>query len=174
MAKRRFCRNLIGKKFNTIFKQFDMLIINFGEPITNSIQVGSMVRICEKDKIIMTISDEFFTKEGLSKSDKIYEQLEKDELINDPNSLLAENLKKVNKLLENRIVRNIKINQWMDLFIYFDNNIIIQLFPDCLMRDYEYYRYIEFLPYWAEDSNDFYSVHHIIWNNHGQIAVKIE
>ena len=64
MKNRKFYRTLIGKKFNNIFKQFDFIVLNFEDPVKISIHASCFVRIIDKERLLMTASDEFFTHDG--------------------------------------------------------------------------------------------------------------
>lgn len=170
----KFLSELKGKKFNTLFKQFDMLIINFGDKITDSFHINCLVRICNGNKMLLTSADEYFTCDGLQKSKDDYNFLEQNEIINDPNSLLAKNIDKVNKILRGETVTRIKVSLHKDVYIYFANNVIIQILPDCLEKGYEYFRYIKFVPCWDEKLNNFKSVHYVAINNQGEVQFNIE
>ncbi len=172
--KKKFIFNKIeDEEFINLFKQLDLLIINFGKPIKYSLHIASGVRICWGEKIVLNVSDEFFTKDGFPKSNEVYEQLEKEGIINDPNSLLEENIKKVNRLLKGKRVKKVKISKWKDLLIDFDDDIEIQIMPDCLERGFEYYRFIEFIPSLKDESN-YESIHYIVSNDAGRPRLEIE
>ena len=174
MKNRKFYRTLIGKKFNNIFKQFDFFVLNFKDPVKISIHASCFVRIIDKERLLMTASDEFFTHDGFEKTTDDYEKLEKEERIIDPNSLLAKNLQTVRNNLTNCVVKRIKTTASNDLIIYFDNGIIIQLIIDCLMRDFEYYRFIEFIPHFDDCFDNYKSVHYVAYNNDGRVFYKTE
>ena len=91
------CKKIKGMKFNNLFKQLDMIIINLGDPIIYSLHVFSTVRVCHNEKIILNVSDEFFTKKGMPKNQRNYEKLNNQGYINDPNSLFAKNVKNVKR-----------------------------------------------------------------------------
>lgn len=166
--------NLVGVKFNQIFKQLGLFIINFGEQIKYSLHIASMVRIYRENKIILTTSDEFFTKDGLEKSSERYQQLDAKCILTDTKDLLAKNLKIVNTLLKNAYVEKVETTKCMDLFIHFNNNVVIQIFPDCLAKNYEYYRFIEFMPALSDDSNKYTSEHYVLLNDNGELIFKRE
>lgn len=172
MNNQNILNNLIGSHFNIAFKQLDLLIINFNEPITLSLHIGCMVRICNKNEILLTIADEFFTQEGYKKTSEQIEQLDNDGYIYDPNSLLAKNLEKINRLLNKRAVKSVQVSNWMDCSIWFDNDIVIQIFPDCLMRDFEYFRIIEFKPN-LDEFEKYESVHRAVLNVNGRPTLKL-
>ena len=87
-----FLDNLVGRKFNGIFRQLGLIILNFDEPITASLHIGCMLRVCKANKILLMDSDEFLNVDGLSKTQEDYLRLEEDGYINDPNSLFVENI----------------------------------------------------------------------------------
>lgn len=160
-------------KFNNLFKQLDLLIINLGDPIIFSIHIACAVRICQGERIILNISDEFFTEDGLAKNEEIYEWLEKNDIINDPKSLLALNIRKVNDLLKGKLIKKVEVSKWFDIILYFDDNIEIQIMPDCLERDFEYYRLIEYIPFY-ETMGRYRSTHYVLQNDQGYPKLKIE
>lgn len=174
MNNKTIFNELIGNHLSKIFKQMDLLIINFNNPITLSLHVACMVRIYDKHNILLTSSDEFFTTEGFEKEVPQYEYLQDQGYINDPNCLLSKNLDKVNKLLYNKKVKNIVISKWMDLKIIFENGIVIQILPDCLMCNFEYYRIIDFEPYLDDDFNNYKSNHYVVCNVKGKPTLKKE
>lgn len=167
MKKNIICKKLKASKFNNIFKQLDLIIINFGAPIQYSLHIASAVRVCHGNKIILNLSDEFLTKEGLPKTQEVYERLEKEGFINDPDSLLATNIALVNQLLDGKTVEKVKISKWQDLTITFPGDIEIQIMQDCIEKDFEYYRFIEFIPYLDDNFNDDKSVHYVVINERG-------
>ena len=166
----RMLNKIKRSKFNEIFKMLDLIILNFGDPIKFSLHVASDVRICKGDKIIFNVSDEFFTKEGIYKSDEIGS----DEQEANPNNLLEENLKKVNVLLTGKTPKRIKISKWKDLVIQFSDKIEIQIMQDCLGINYEYYRYIEYVPHYDSDPNKYSSKHYVVYNAQGRPKMKKE
>lgn len=161
------CEKLSMMSFNCLFKQMDLIVINWGFPIQYSLHVASAVRVCNGDKIILNLSDEYFTKEGLPKSEGTYEYLEKTGYINDPNSLLASNIAKVNCLLKGKKVQTVEVSRWKDLTIWFSDDIVVQIMQDCLEKDFEYYRFIEFLPHYEKDLEKCRSVHYVVKNKGG-------
>ena len=70
-------KELNGKTFCKMFKQLDMVIINFEEPTLCSLHIFSAVRVCQKEKILLNVSDEFFTKNGKPKTEKQYQLLQR-------------------------------------------------------------------------------------------------
>ena len=162
------CEKLKNVKICELFKQIDWMIINFGDPIKFSLHIACTVRICQNEKIILNMSDEFFTKDGLPKTEETYAQLDKDGYINDPNSLLAENISKVNALLKGKCVKSVSMSKWKDMVLTFDDGIEIQVTPDCLERNFEYYRFIEFVPHYDDDPKRYKSIHYSVINDNGQ------
>ena len=147
-----------------------MLIINFGENITHSLHVNCFVRIISGDKILLTSSDEYFLKDGTHKTEEDFKKEEEKGIIADKHSLLAANIKAVKKLLRNRKVLRIDTTLNADLFISFDNGVVIQIMPDCIAKSYEYYRFIKFEPHWNEDFDKFKSSHFVVRSEAGNIT----
>lgn len=174
MINNKILKKIKKSKFNSLFKQLDWIILNFGDSIKYSLHVACNVRICHRDKVVLNTSDEFFTKEGIQKTEEVYERLEKEGFIYDPDSLLAENIKKVNKLLDGKTPRRVKVSKWKDLIIKFADQIEIQIIPDCLERDYEYYRFIEFIPHYNDDPLKCTSIHYVVCNDQGVPKLKID
>ncbi len=164
MKGNKIYEKLKSNIFNNFFKQMDLIIINWGDPIQYSLHIASAVRVCCGDKIILNLSDEFLTKEGLPKGKEAYERLDTAGFINDPDSLLAENIARVNQLLKGKRVKKVDVSKWQDLTITFSDDIEIQIMPDCLEKDFEYYRFIEFIPYYDDKLNDYKSVHYVVKN----------
>ena len=160
-------KEIQGQTVSKIFKQFDMIIINFGNPIICSLHINSAVRVCQEDKILLNNSDEFFTKSGKQKTEMQYKLLEEEGFINDPNSLFANNIKIVNKLLKGKQVFEIKRTKWHDLILFFEEGIEVQIIQDCLQKDYEYYRYIKFCPFYNNNEKKFNSYHYVVKNVQG-------
>ena len=162
--------SLAGIKFNGMFRQLGLIILNFGEPVTATLHVGCMLRICKADKILLADSDEFLKADGISKTEEDYVRLEEEEYINDTNSLLAKNLDLVNDLLKNKVVKKVKVSSYQDLEIVFDDEVVIQILPDSLEKGTEYYRYIKFVPH--IDDADYKSEHYVIHNFEGRPMLK--
>lgn len=161
-------------QFYELFKQLDWIIINFGDPIKYSLHVASAVRICHQNKIIFNVSDEFFTKDCLQRLDEDLDCSDKPGFVNGANSLLVDNTQKVNCLLKGKFPKKIIESKWKDLIIRFPNGIEIQIMQDCLGRDYEYYRLIEYSPHYDDDPNQYSSKHYIVYNDQGEPKIKIE
>ena len=168
----RMLNKIKKSKFNEIFKLLDLIVLDFGNPIKYSLHIASDVRICKGDKIIFNVSDEFFTKEGIHKLDEGGPSDQ--ETSNDPDSLLVENLKKVNLLLAGKTPKKIKVSKWKDLVIQFPDKIEIQIMQDCLGIDYEYYRFIEYSPHYDSDPNKYSSIHYVVYNAQGSPKMKKE
>ena len=71
-----------------------------------------------------------------------------------------------------RTVCLLKISSYNDLEIKFNDDIVIQIFPDSLEKGKEYYRYIEFRPHIDDDNCK--SEHYVIYNNDGVPVLLIE
>lgn len=172
--KKTIWNEIQNQKFSGLFKQLDLIIINFGDPIRYSLHIGCAVRICQGKRIIFNVSDEFFDQNGLPKSDRVYEQLESEGYINDPCSLLSKNIELVNGFLKEQRAKKVKVSEWKDLLIDFDNGIEIQIMPDCLQKDFEYYRIIKFVPQYSDDPQNYISIHYVVKNDRGEPVLEQE
>ena len=170
----RILRKVKGFQFYELFKQFDWIIINFGDPVKYSLHIASAVRVCHQDKIILNNSDVYFAKDCIEKSDEGLVHSNEPDSMNDIDSLFEVNVKKVNCLLKGKFVKKIKVSKWKDLIIRFFNQTEIQIIQDCLGRDYEYYRLIEFSPHLDDDPSQYSSKHYIVYNDKGKARVKME
>lgn len=121
----------------------------------------------KKDRILLTSSDEFFDVDGSS--------MDGSGSCNQTNQsdLLSLNLQVVNKILKNHKVKEFEISELQDITITFDNDVKFMIFPDCLMKNYEYYRFIEFVPHWDDNIKNYKSIHHIVQNKLGKIHCYI-
>lgn len=161
-------------EFHELFQQFDWIIINFGDPVKYSLHVASAVRVCHQDKIILNNSDEYFTKKCIEKSDEDLIHSDEYGFMKDSDSLFEANVEKVNCLLKGKFAKKIKVSKWKDLIIRFSNQTEIQIVQDCLGRDYEYYRLIEFSPQLDDDPSQYSSKHYVVYNDQGEPKMKIE
>ena len=161
-------------KFNQFFKRFDWIIINFGDPVKYSLHIASAVRVCHQDKIIFNVSDEFFTKDCIQKTNADGGCIAERGLDYDADNLLVVNSQKVKCLLTGKRPKKIKVSKWKDLIIFFSNQTEIQIMQDCLGRDYEYYRLIEYNPYYNDDPSQYSSKHYVVYNDQGVPKIKIE
>lgn len=104
---------------------FAVLLYSNGE--NYSLEVTSMLRVIENNKIILTSADEFF--------DLNYEQSS----LSYSNLLVNKNIKLVNEKLKNETIQAIKVNKIGDLTICFSNNILLEIRIDCSFNNYLYY-----------------------------------
>ncbi len=162
-------KNLV---FNQIFKSVYWIIINLGNPVKYSLHVLCNLRICHKDRIILCTSDEFLTKDAMSKPEERYEELNKEGYIFDPDSLLIQNMETANQLLKNKRVKKVKLTKWKDLILYFEGDIQLHCIIDTLEKDFEYYRILEFEPFMSLEDDDEKSNHIVVCNDNG--TPKIE
>lgn len=156
--------DIVNCSFNNMFKQLDMLIINFDKPIRASIHARCFVRVFKDNTILLTSSDEFFDKNG-------------NELEANTNgthacteeSLLDINIKRINKLMNGEFVTEVIVSDIKDITISFSNGVKIQILPDCLMKDYEYYRFIKFIPFLDDELKNYHSEHYVVSNVNGAV-----
>jgi hypothetical protein len=132
---------LVGKKFIDIFKQLEMFVINFGEGIEYSLHTYTFCRIKSMENVFLTSNDEYFSPKFKYLSEKKYND---DEL--HIKSLLNMTLKNVRKLLNNSIVTKVQVFDNGDINIEFDNNMVFETLIDRKSDNFEYYRFIKFIP----------------------------
>lgn len=166
---KKLINKIIGESFYELFQLSNLLIINIGEKIKFSFHIACFVRIIDKNKILLTSSDEFFD----SKGDALESIESLGKRLNNLNSLLTVNIKKINELLIGKKVKAITQTRYGDLYIHFDNDIIIQIMIDCRPRHYECYRLIEYIPFYDIQRNN-NSKHIVIYCNDGEIDTRIE
>ncbi len=138
-------QELIGKVFTDIFKQLDMFIINFGKGIEYSLHTFVFCRVKKEDEILLTCNDEYFTANFKCVSSKVYE---KDEMHR--KSLLRHTIEKVKKELHGAIVSKVIVMNNADIYIEFNNGVIIESLIDRKKQNFEYYRFIKFIPSYEE------------------------
>lgn len=165
---------IIGNRCCGLTKIADMLIINFGKPIVVSIHAFCFVRITKRSDIIFTTSDELFDVNGALLDNDAVDEIVQTGAFYSPKSLFARNLEKVNSLLNGKKVVAIYMSETFDLAIFFDGGIRMDIILDCLKKDMEYYRFIEFVPHWDTDIKNYESIHYIVSNKYGEIKVTVE
>lgn len=144
---------IIGKKLNSVFLQLkDVMILNFGDEIEYSLHIASFVRVVRDNEIIFTSSDIFFNSDYEQKSD-------------DDGSLIDITIEDVRKLLIGETVTDLEYNEIGDIKINLTNGFKIEIWTDCLFKNYEYFRFIEYLPFLSESNN--YTSKHFIFSYDG-------
>ena len=117
---------IIGKKLNSVFLQLkDVMILNFGDEIEYSLHIASFVRVVRDNEIIFTSSDIFFNSDYEQKSD-------------DDESLIDITIEDVRKLLIGETVADLEYNEIGDIKINLTNGFKIEIWTDCLFKNYEY------------------------------------
>lgn len=157
---------LVGKKFDSIFYQpvqnilsdDNMFVINF-ENKKYSLHSFCFTRIIRKDSILLTSSDEYFDKNYNKLDIEIYEENLQNEF---RDSLVSKSCEAVRNFLYNAKVESVLINDVADITIKMDNDALIEIRPDCLYNNYEYYRFI----------NE--HAHHIVCFENGQLVSAME
>lgn len=137
-------REIIGSSISDIFYQpvkdlissDNMFVINFGEKCIYSLHVFCFLRIRDENEIILTSSDEYFSNDFMQLNSKVYDSRDEFE-----KSLLFITIKTVKSRLKGSIIRSVTINNIGDIIIQFDNGIQMEIIPDCMFQDYEYYRF---------------------------------
>lgn len=146
---------LIGKKVNNIFLQLrDMMILNFGNEIEYSLHISSFVRILRGNEIIFTSADVFFNPNYEQKSDS-------------DDYLIDITIENARKLLIGANVVDLDFSELGDVKIKLSNGVVIDIITDCLFNDYEYFRFIEYSPFYSE-SQKFVAKHFIFSYKYGQ------
>ena len=166
---KKLIEKIIGEPFYELFQVANLLIINIGEKIKFSFHIACFVRIIDKSKILLTSSDEFFDSKGdeLESTESLHER------VDNPNSLLSANIKKVNALLRGKKVKSITQSQYGDFDLCLDDDITIQIIIDCRPRRYECYRLIEYVPYYDMQRSD-NSKHLVAYCNSGEMDFRLE
>ena len=139
-------QNIVGKRLNNIFKQLDFFILNFGEEVEYSLHTYSFLRIIKDKVILLTSADEYYYPSHERMLAKVYKKDEMHE-----KSLLRLNIEKTKTALENAVVKEVVVTDTADLYIAFDNKVIIQVLIDYLCQDTEMHRFFKCK---SEDSNN--------------------
>lgn len=150
---------LTGAKIKTIIFQptavvlnTDMLIFNFTNRLQQySLHVTCFVRIIEGSKLLLTSSDEYFTPD--------YKCLEDDD-----ENLLTKNIETVKSKLCKSKVTKITLSETADISLLMDNGIKIEIIPDSLGQDYEYYRFFQINK----------GSHYVVYSHNGQICFELQ
>lgn len=161
---------LIGKKFNNIFSQLNMFIINFGDNIEYSFHVFTLLRIRDKNGILFMSNDKYVSKD--------YQYIESDIYENDEFHLLSlqnETISRVNEILKKSSVKNVYKSVCGDIRIRFDNDLLLETIIDSRVND-ECYHLICFKPNFVErdeiDSKD-KGFHLVVRFYNGQLISEI-
>ena len=162
-------KELIGKTVSDIFYQpvadilayVDMFVVNFGCKPEISFHIFSFFRIIDKNSILLTTTDCFF--------DKNFERLTSEQECNERNNLykgtlLYLNIERVKSILKDAKVINAYSNDIGDVFVEFDNSIVMEIMIDALCNQ-ECYRLITY--------NKKSSQHNIVECKNGQIFYDI-
>lgn len=134
-------KDIFYQPVNEILSEENMLVFNFGNTIEFSLHVFCFCRIIMDGKILLTSSDEYFdenyNKLSLNKYNKALQNKFK-------NTLMTKNCLLVKNILKKAIVKELLVNSVADIRIIFDNNVILEIIPDCLYSGYEYYRFFKY------------------------------
>jgi len=151
-----FIYSFVGKKLIDILYQpvagilsdGNVYILNFENEY--SLHIFCFMRIHQNGKILLTSSDEYFNVSNEKLTDEEYR-----ESLNNKfnNTLLLKNIKLVKKLIKNIPIKTILVNDVADIIIELESNIVIEIKPDCLYNNYEYYRIFSLKKH---------SVHHVV------------
>lgn len=152
-----FFQGLVGHKFNNIFKQVEMYILNLGDGIVFSLHTFTFCRILDNEHIYFTSTDEYYTKNFRSRTEKGYKN---DELCK--HSLLNESLKKVKELLKDSYVKSVNIFPNGDVVINFDNGIRFETLIDRKELNFEYFRLIKFDPSFEHNRRFYKKSQHLV------------
>lgn len=131
-------RCLINKKVVDVHNCLDLIVINFGadnKVIEYSLHLTSLTRFTKNEKLLLTSADVFFDELGNN-----IENVDKTE------TLMKKHISEVNKTLKGKTVKSVSKNKIGDLTIEFENSVVVQTFIDCIAKEQECYRFIEFVP----------------------------
>ena len=131
-------RCLINKKVVDVHNCLDLIVINFGadnKVIEYSLHLTSLTRFTKNEKLLLTSADVFFDELGNN-----IENVDKTE------TLMKKHISEVNKTLKGQTVKSVSKNKIGDLTIEFENSVVLQTFIDCIAKEQECYRFIEFVP----------------------------
>lgn len=131
-------RCLINKKVVDVHNCLDLIVINFGadnKVIEYSLHLTSLTRFTKNEKLLLTSADVFFDELGNN-----IENVDKTE------TLMKKHISEVNKTLKGQTVKSVSKNKIGDLTIEFENSVVVQTFIDCIAKEQECYRFIEFVP----------------------------
>lgn len=151
---------IVGKRMINVFYQptdgiiadDNMFVINFGSnKLEYSIHTFTFLRIRTEENVLLTSADEYSTPDCEYMSDDMYYSQKGFE-----RSMIPVGIKEAKKTLKKAKVVKAHINGCGDIDIVFDNNVILELFVDCifertnsrLITDYfpayhEYYRIMD-------------------------------
>ena len=126
---------IIFQPTKNIISPSNMFVINFAKNRRiYSLHIFCFLRIMKNQKILLTSSDEFVNLNY--KISEFYNNTEE--------SLLTHNISNVNKILYNSRINFVDFYECGDLIIEFNENITIEVRPDCLVDQFEYYRLFEY------------------------------
>ncbi len=153
-------QNLIGAKIKKIIFQptnfvfgSDMLIFNFASKNQQfSLHVTCFARIIKGNELILTSSDEYFATD--------YKCLEEE--CNE--NFLTKNIQVAMTKLSNSIISKISLTETADIVLQMDNGIKIEITPDCIGQDYEYYRFFQINK----------GTHYVVYSHDGQIFFNLQ
>ena len=131
-------RCLINKKVVDVHNCLDLIVINFGadnKVIEYSLHLTSLTRFTKNEKLLLTSADVFFDELGNN-----IENVDKTE------TLMKKHISEVNKTLKGQTVKSVSKNKIGDWTIEFENSVVVQTFIDCIAKEQECYRFIEFVP----------------------------
>lgn len=153
-------QNLVGKKLNNIFKQLDFFIINFGDEIEYSLHTYCFLRIRRADEIILMASDEYYFPNYTIMPQKTYKYDELHE-----KSLLKVTTEKTKELLKNAIVKKVEVSDIADIFIEFDNGVIIETLTNFQQQNSEFFRFFKY--------GNLNEPHYVVKFEQGNIVMEI-
>ena len=140
-----FFKKLIGCKLCDIIYQptagilsdDNMFVFNFkGENDFLSLHVFAFARIRKRENILVMSSDEFFDENY----NKITDYSNGAFL---EGTLLKKRIESIKESSKEMTVKNVMLKSCGDLYVYFSNDMVLEIEIDCHYQDYEYYRLID-------------------------------
>ena len=133
------CNSLVGKKLYDVFKQLDFFVFNFGEGIEYCLHTYCFTKITKNSEILLSCIDEYLRPNHTLMTDEEYSF---DEL--HQNSLLKNSIEHVKSELATAYVSCVKISGTGDLYIIFDNGIVLENHVASVREGEEFYRIFKY------------------------------
>lgn len=132
---------LSGQKLFDCCKNLGIFIVSFGEELKYVLHIECFYRIRIGERLILTYNDEFYAPNGEMLTRK---EIKKSQRKFYKNSLLEHSFEEFKFLTKGAVVSSIEINEVGDLYVSFDNGVIIEAFLDCMGQNNEFYRFFEY------------------------------
>lgn len=139
--KKVLSESLIGKKVYEICKRLGIFIISFGEKLEYSLHIECFFRIRKGNRLVLTYNDEYYAPNWTELTRKNFKRSQKNCC---KNSLLEKTFNNFKYLTQEAVVSSIEISEVGDLFISFNNGVLIEIFLDCVGQNNEFYRFFKY------------------------------